>query len=88
MLGLKGKSWTYLVAVQDQWNSMESKFFLTRDMRINCSLLDVLKNAAGSFAGTDNTRVHAQSAIQICIWNLVANELIQNAAKSLLTNES
>lgn len=37
---------------------------------------------------TDNTRVHAQSVIQICIWNLVANELVQNAAKSLLTNQS
>ncbi|KAL4843962.1 hypothetical protein H8958_003199 [Nasalis larvatus] len=37
---------------------------------------------------TDNTRVHTQSAIQICVWNLVANELMQNAAKSLLTNQS
>jgi hypothetical protein len=42
----------------------------------------------GVLPATDNARVHAQSAIQICIWNLVANELIQNAAKSLLTNQS
>lgn len=52
-------------------------------MRINCSLLYVLKNEAGSFLATVNTHVHTQSAIQIFIWNLVANELMQNAAQSL-----
>lgn len=44
---------------------MEMKFTLTRDMRINCSLLYVLENAAGSLLATDNTHAHAQSTIQI-----------------------
>lgn len=66
---------------------MEIKFILARDMRINCSLLYVLKNAAGSFLATDNTHVRTQSAIQIFVWNLVANELMQNAAKSLGTDQ-
>ena len=44
---------------------MEMKFTLARDTRINCSLLYVLKNAAGTLLATDNTHVHAQSAIQI-----------------------
>lgn len=67
---------------------MEIKFILVRDMRINCSLLYVLKNAAGSFLATDNTRVHTQSAIHVFVWNLVANELLQNEAKSLLRNQT
>lgn len=87
MLSKKGKSWRDLVAFQKQCNSMEIKFILARDMRINCSLLYVLKNAAGSFLATDNTHVHTQSAIQIFVWNLVANELMQNAAKSLGTDQ-
>lgn len=52
-------------------------------MRINCSVLYVLKNEAGSFLGTDTTHVHNQSVIHIFIWNLVANELMQNAIQSL-----
>ena len=44
---------------------MEMKFTLARDMRINCSLLYVLKNAAGSLLTTDTTHVHDQSAIHI-----------------------
>lgn len=52
-------------------------------MRINCSLLYVVKNESRSFLATDTTHVHNQSAIQIFMWNLVANELIQNAIQSL-----
>lgn len=52
-------------------------------MRINCSVLYVLKNEAGSFLATDTTHVHNQSAIHIFIWNLVANELMQNKIQSL-----
>lgn len=51
-------------------------------------MLYVLKTAAGSFLATDNTHVHTQSAIQIFVWNLVANELLENAAKSLGTNQA
>ena len=65
MLSEKGKNWRELVAFQEQRNSMEMKFTLTRDMRINCSLLYVLENAAGSLLATDNTPAHAQSTIQI-----------------------
>ena len=65
MLSEKGKNWRELVAFQEQRNSMEMKFTLTRDMRINCSLLYVLENAAGSLLATDNTHAHAQSTIQI-----------------------
>lgn len=83
MLSKKGKSRRDFVAFQKQWKSMEIKFILARDMRINCTLLYVLKNAEGSFLATDNTHVHTQAAIHIFVWNLVTNELLQNAAKSL-----
>lgn len=88
LLSERGKSWRDLVAFQARWCSVEIKSILARDMRINCSLLYVLKNAAGSLLATDNTHVHTQSAIHIFIWNLVANELRQNGAKSLLANQT
>lgn len=86
MLSERGRIWSDLVAFQEQWYSVEIQFILARDMRINYSLLYVLRNAAGSLFATDNTHVHTQSAIHIFIWNLVANELMQNGDKSLLTN--
>lgn len=88
MLSERGRSWSDLVAFQEQWYSVEIQFILARDRRINCSLLYVLKNAAGRLLATDNTHVHTQSALPIFVWNLVANELMQNGAKSLLTNQT
>lgn len=88
MLSERGRSWSDLVAFQEQWSSVAIQFILVRDRRINCSLLYVLKNAAGRLLATDNTHVHTQSALPIFVWNLVANELMQNGAKSLLTNQT
>lgn len=54
-------------------------------MRINCSLLYVLKNEASSFLATDTTHVHNQSAIRIFIWNLVADANVIHSLQQINT---